>query len=146
MKTDRRDDMTFADKLIYLRRQNRCSQESLAETLNVTRQTISKWELGTSQPSMDMIVLLSDHFHVSTDYLLREDTPLEDNELAKVVLRFLNSSQSMEAVSKKLVAIARDGVIDDEEKKMLVSISKSIEEVQQVIDELQALIATALAE
>ena len=138
--------MTFADKLIYLRRQNRCSQESLAEKLNVSRQTISKWELGTSQPSMDMIVVLSDHFHVSTDYLLREDTPLEDSDaLAKVVLRFLNSSQSMEAISKSLVAIARDGIIDDEEKKMLVSISKNIEEVQNVLDELQALIGTAIA-
>ena len=138
--------MTFADKLIYLRRQNRCSQESLAEELNVSRQTISKWELGTSQPSMDMIVVLSDHFHVSTDYLLREDTPLEDSDaLAKVVLRFLNSSQSMEAISKSLVAIARDGIIDDEEKKMLASISKNIEEVQNVLDELQALIGTAIA-
>ena len=138
--------MTFADKLIYLRRQNRCSQETLAEELNVSRQTISKWELGTSQPSMDMIVVISDHFHVSTDYLLREDTPLEDSDaLAKVVLRFLNSSQSMEAISKSLVAIARDGIIDDEEKKMLVSISRNIEEVQNVLDELQALIATAVA-
>ncbi len=137
--------MTFADKLIYLRRQNRISQEALAEELNVSRQTISKWELGSSQPSMDMIVFLSDHFHVSTDYLLREDAPLEDADaLAKVVLRFLNSSQSMESISKQLVSIARDGVIDDEEKKMLVSISRNIEEVQKVLDELQALIASAI--
>ncbi|MCR5251373.1 MAG: helix-turn-helix domain-containing protein [Lachnospiraceae bacterium] len=139
--------MTFAEKLIYLRRQDRCSQESLAEALNVSRQTISKWELGISQPSMEMIVFLSDYFHVSTDFLLREDTALEDSDaLAKIVIRFLNSSQSMEMISKELVAIARDGVIDEEEKKMLSSISKEIDEIQRVIDELKALIAGALSD
>ena len=139
--------MSFGKNLQYLRQLSAgMTQETLAEKLNVSRQTISKWELGTSQPSMDMIVVISDHFHVSTDYLLREDTPLEDSDaLAKVVLRFLNSSQSMEAISKSLVAIARDGIIDDEEKKMLVSISRNIEEVQNVLDELQALIATVVA-
>ena len=90
--------MTFAEKLIYLRRQDRCSQESLAEALNVSRQTISKWELGISQPSMEMIFFLSDYFHVSTDFLLREDTALEDSDaLAKIlltsILRFEKSGQ-----------------------------------------------------
>ena len=136
--------MNFAEKIIYLRKQNRCSQESLAEDLNVSRQTISKWELGTSQPTMDMIVTLSAYFHVSTDYLLKDDAQLEDSDaLARIVIRFLNSAQSMENISKELVDIARDGIIDDEEMKRLEVITKTIDEVQAVIDEIQALIKSS---
>jgi len=40
--------MNFAEKIVFLRKQNRCSQEKMAEDLNVSRQTISKWELGGS--------------------------------------------------------------------------------------------------
>ncbi len=136
--------MNFAEKIIYLRKQNRCSQESLAEALNVSRQTISKWELGSSQPTMDMIVTLSGYFHVSTDYLLKDDAQLEDSDaLARIVIRFLNSAQSMENISKELVEIARDGIIDDEEMKRLEVITKTIDEVQAVIDEIQALIKSS---
>ena len=79
--------MLFADKMVYLRRQSGCSQEMLAEALNVSRQTVSKWELGTSLPTTDMIVALSDYFHVSTDFLLRDDFQIDDSDgLAQVVI------------------------------------------------------------
>ncbi len=133
--------MTFDEKLIYLRRQSRCSQEALAEDLNVTRQTISKWELGVSQPTMDMIVRLSDYFHVSTDFLLRDDAQVGDQDvLARLVIRFLNSAQSMEDMSKELVDIARDGIIDEDEKIRLKTITKTIAEVQGMIDEIQMML------
>lgn len=70
--------MTFGEKLQSLRREHALSQEQLAERLNVSRQALSKWENGASMPEADKIVLLSELFHVSTDFLLKDsvDAPL----------------------------------------------------------------------
>ncbi len=70
--------MIFADKLIDLRKKNGWSQEELAEKLNVSRQAVSKWEGAQSIPDMSRIILLSELFGVSTDYLLKDD--LEQTE------------------------------------------------------------------
>ena len=63
----------LSEKISGLRRQNGWSQEELAERLGVSRQSVSKWESGASQPDLDRILLLSEQFQVSTDYLLKED-------------------------------------------------------------------------
>lgn len=68
--------MIFADKLIGLRKRAGWSQEELAEQLNVTRQSVSKWESAQSVPDLDKIVQLSRLFGVTTDYLLKDE--LED--------------------------------------------------------------------
>jgi transcriptional regulator with XRE-family HTH domain len=70
--------MTLADKIMKLRKKNGFSQDELAERLNVSRQSVSKWESGTSMPDLNKIVMLSGIFGVSTDYLLKEE--IEDEE------------------------------------------------------------------
>ncbi len=65
--------MIFADKLIYLRKKRGWSQEELAEQLNVSRQSVSKWEGAQSIPELEKIIKLSELFGVSTDYLLKDD-------------------------------------------------------------------------
>ena len=65
--------MTFSDKLIALRKKAGWSQEELAEKLNVTRQSVSKWEGAQSVPDIDKILQLSRLFGVTTDYLLKDD-------------------------------------------------------------------------
>lgn len=70
--------MILADKIILLRKKNGWSQEELAEKLNVSRQSISKWEGTQSVPSMDKIIQLSEIFSVSTDYLLKDSIEVED--------------------------------------------------------------------
>lgn len=65
--------MIFADKLITLRKKEGWSQEELAEKLNVTRQSVSKWEGAQSVPDIDKILQLSCLFSVTTDYLLKDD-------------------------------------------------------------------------
>ena len=65
--------MTFSDKLIALRRKAGWSQEELAERLNVSRQSVSKWEGAQSMPDIDKIVQLSSLFSVTTDYLLKDE-------------------------------------------------------------------------
>lgn len=65
--------MTLGEKIQQLRKMNNLSQEKLAEKLVVSRQAISKWELGESTPDTEKIILLSRIFQISTDYLLNDD-------------------------------------------------------------------------
>lgn len=64
--------MIFADKLIQLRKKNGWSQEELAEQMDVTRQSVSKWEGAQSIPDFEKMIRLSELFGVSTDYLLKD--------------------------------------------------------------------------
>lgn len=66
--------MLLSEKILTLRKKNGWSQEELAEKCGVSRQSISKWEGNLSTPELSKIVLLSELFQVSTDYLLKEDT------------------------------------------------------------------------
>ena len=65
--------MILADKIIELRKKSGWSQEELAEKLDVSRQSVSKWEGAQSVPDMGRIVQLSELFGVSTDYLLKDE-------------------------------------------------------------------------
>lgn len=65
--------MELNDKILKLRKTQGLSQQELANQLGVSRQSISKWELGESQPDINNIITLSDVFGVSTDYLLKDD-------------------------------------------------------------------------
>ncbi|MDD7363198.1 MAG: helix-turn-helix transcriptional regulator [Peptoniphilus sp.] len=69
--------MSFSEKIVHLRKQAGLSQEALAEILDVSRQSVSKWESGSSIPEIPKIIELSKYFNVSTDYLLlgEEDAP-----------------------------------------------------------------------
>lgn len=65
--------MILADKIMELRKQNGWSQEELAEKMDVSRQSVSKWEGAQSVPDLDKIIRLSQLFGVSTDYLLKDE-------------------------------------------------------------------------
>ena len=65
--------MILADKIIEERKKNGWSQEELAEKLNVTRQSVSKWEGAQSVPDLQRILEMSRLFGVSTDYLLKDE-------------------------------------------------------------------------
>ncbi|MGN0152935.1 MAG: helix-turn-helix domain-containing protein [Lachnospiraceae bacterium] len=130
--------MNFADKLLNLRIQYGYSQEALAEKLNVSRQAISKWELGTTLPETDKVVAISDFFEVSTDYLLKDNIQLNNNEsLDRIVLRFLGSAQDMDNISKELVDIMKDGIIDDEEKIRMDAIVDTLDTISSIIEEIK---------
>ncbi len=68
--------MILADKIIDLRKKNGWSQEELAEMLDVSRQSVSKWESAQSVPDMQRIIRLSEIFGVTTDYLLKDSEEL----------------------------------------------------------------------
>lgn len=71
--------MQTGEKLMELRRKQGWSQEELAERLGVSRQAVSKWESGQTLPDMDKVLLLSEIFSVSTDYLLKEDITVSED-------------------------------------------------------------------
>lgn len=76
--------MILADKIITLRKKQGWSQEELAERLEVSRQSVSKWEGGLSVPDLNKIIAMSTLFGVSTDFLLKDEleeiTPSETAE------------------------------------------------------------------
>ena len=57
----------IGNRIAELRRQNGMSQEELADRLGISRQSVSKWESGQSQPEIEKLLQLSELFHVSTD-------------------------------------------------------------------------------
>lgn len=67
--------MTLGEKITDLRKKSGLSQEELAITLGVSRQAVSKWELGDATPDTDKIIALADYFNVTTDWLLRDIEP-----------------------------------------------------------------------
>lgn len=68
--------MTLGKKIFTLRTAARISQEMLAEKLDVSRQSVSKWEMDQAVPQIDKVLLLCDLFSVSCDTLLREDAEI----------------------------------------------------------------------
>ena len=65
--------MSLAENLQFLRKQKNITQEQLAEQLEVSRQSVSKWESGQSYPEMDKLLQISSMFHCSMDSLLQGD-------------------------------------------------------------------------
>lgn len=96
--------MEFNNKLYELRKQKGLSQEELAGRLNVSRQTISKWEVGESAPDMDNLVSISELFGVSLDELVLDKT-LEKEQ------------PSVQVVRSELYSDIKEHVLTDDNKK-----------------------------
>ena len=88
----------LGEKIHQLRKEKGMSQEQLAVHLTVSRQAVSKWELGESVPDVDNIISLSKIFGVSTDYLLidepNDDTGRADIEAKKSGIESKRSSKN----------------------------------------------------
>lgn len=84
--------MDLGQKLLELRKSKGLSQEEVAEKLNVTRQTVSKWETDQSTPDFDKIGPLCDLYEISADSLLRNIEKTEEKE---------NKKESLENVEIK---------------------------------------------
>ena len=71
--------MNMADRIQHLRKSKGISQEELADKVGVSRQAVSKWESKQSTPDIEKVILLSDFFDVTTDYLLKGIEPVSEN-------------------------------------------------------------------
>lgn len=68
--------MNMADRIQYLRKQKSFSQEELADKVGVSRQAVSKWESEQSSPDLEKIIIMSELFEVTTDYILKGIEPV----------------------------------------------------------------------
>lgn len=91
----------LSSKILNLRKQNGLSQEELAEKLGVSRQAVSRWEAGSTQPDASNLLQLSKLFRVTADYLLNDDCQSEQ-EIPAVK----STASSAKAKTKKLLAAA----------------------------------------
>ena len=96
--------MEFKNRLYELRKQKGLSQEELAGRLNVSRQTISKWEVGESAPDMDNLVSISELFGVSLDELVLDKTSEKEQH-------------SVQVVRSELYSDIKEHVLTDDNKK-----------------------------
>ena len=98
--------MILADKIIKLRKQFGWSQEELAEKINVSRQSVSKWEGANSIPDLNKIIKLGEIFGVSTDYLVKDEIETfesisEDVEPGVVKITLEDANSYIDAIIKK---------------------------------------------
>lgn len=85
--------MEFHERLYEVRKRAGMTQNDLAEKLDVSRQAVSRWEMGTAKPDFENLVAISNIFDVSIDYLLKgesvltdaHDQPVEEPEQAEVI-------------------------------------------------------------
>lgn len=75
--------MSFGENLQAIRKKNQLSQERLAEMLGVSRQAVSKWELGEGYPEVDKLLILSKRLNISLDSLLGGDNTTAISEESK---------------------------------------------------------------
>lgn len=72
--------MKFSEKIYLLRKEAGMTQSELSEALHVSRQSISKWEMGTAMPDMVNIIAISKIFLVSIDYLIHDDIEVRESQ------------------------------------------------------------------
>ena len=90
--------MELGNKILKLRKQKGLSQEELGEKVNVTRQTISNWELGETQPNPEQLKLLSKELNVSIDELL-------DNDIKNVLVEKVSNTEKLAGLTLKIIKI-----------------------------------------
>lgn len=105
--------MSISERIRVLRKKNGLSQEQLADKLGVSRQAVSKWESETSFPDIEKIVLMSEIFDVSTDYLIKDETVVEDEESVQQNIESINVSGKLYIIDinkSKLAAFDEFGI------------------------------------
>ncbi len=80
--------MTIGERLLKLRREKNISQEELANELDVSRQTVSKWETDQSQPDFDKIIPLCEYFGITSDELLTGNSNIKEAKQENVKSNF----------------------------------------------------------
>lgn len=104
---------SVGERLLQLRNKKGMTQEDLAEYLNVSRQSVSKWELNKTLPDVEKLMQLSELYEVTLDYLVKGIESVEENDFdAKIVVEEEETSEEAIADSKEV------GTTDELEKAL----------------------------
>ena len=88
--------MSFGENLQMIRKKNQLSQEGLAEMLGVSRQAVSKWELGEGYPEVDKLFSLSKKLNISLDSLLAgENTTIPEENKPSDTIRITSPHEGV---------------------------------------------------
>ena len=90
--------MNIADRIQNLRKSRGISQEELADKIGVSRQAVSKWESDQSTPDIEKVILLSNYFETTTDYLLKGIEPVDESEKQWSALLFAVAGTILNAI------------------------------------------------
>lgn len=99
--------MEFHKKLYELRKKRGISQEELAYKLNVTRQTVSKWEMGESAPDLEKLRMLSDYFEISLDELVMGKESEKTNDQKESFLKSMEDKILTAPNKRKAIKILK---------------------------------------
>ena len=147
--------MNFGENLQQVRKKNGLSQEALAELLGVSRQAVSKWELGDGYPEVEKLLILSKKLNVSLDSLLAgESTPANSGESKPsdtiriisphegVILNASKVSRSQQYKggknSPKFALFASDGTDLSFSQNTFLAWYRNLEDVTRELAEIQA--------
>lgn len=152
--------MKFYEKLVILRKKALLSQEALAEKLDVTRQTVSKWELGQTKPDMDKLSAMSKLFDIDINILTNDEVSLdgiksddarvkkeeEKMKPEKKERKFILYIMIIIFVASSVTLIYRVGLslkdkfdaIKEESNKHINNVNQQIQDVQDKIKKEQA--------
>lgn len=95
--------MSLGEKILELRKKKGLSQEQLGEQIDVTRQTISNWELGETSPNPEQLKLLSKTLNISIDELL-------DNDIQNAIVEKVSNTERLAGLILKIIKIALIGI------------------------------------
>ena len=95
--------MRFEEKIVELRKQKGLSQEELAEQLGVSRQAVSRWELGQTLPDIPNLLQLCELFEVSADYLVRdeEQATAKSDQNAKRIAKLIREREKTRYLARR---------------------------------------------
>ncbi len=152
--------MKFYEKLVILRKKALLSQEALAEKLDVTRQTVSKWELGQTKPDMDKLSAMSKLFNIDINILTNDEVSLDGIKSDDARVKKEEEKMKPEKKERKLILyimiiifvassvtlIYRVGcslkdkfdAIKEESNKYINNVNQQIQDTQNKIKEAQA--------
>lgn len=104
----RGEKMSFGENILALRKGKNISQDDLGGRLNVSRQTISKWELGETTPEMEKLIVLSEFFNVSIDELVKGQRPEPklDNDTIEIEVTKTRTTRDVVFLTLKIIGIA----------------------------------------
>ena len=94
----------LGENILKLRKKNGLSQEQLGEKINVTRQTISNWELGETAPNPEQLKLLSQSLNISIDELL-------DNDINSILIEKVNNTEKLAGIGIKAIKLIGIGFL-----------------------------------
>lgn len=127
----------LAKNIYFLRKQKGLTQEKLAEIVGVSYQAVSKWENEKSFPEVSILPSLASALGCSIDTLFSYQNDLLIGNLKEITVEMLASLNSLENQKRRILEIARDGIVDESELEDFVFIRKELEQISMAVEALE---------